>query len=167
MNEDQKAKFRFIIRNQDPAATEADVRKRLREATEKATEEAANARRKPSGASTELEGGFFGLGETAIILAIVHAVKTGAAVAALGTASAAGKDFYDSFLKKELRKLNLLPSKFKEIGSKPATEKARERAKRVPFKKSAVVKSTKKKAAKKSPAKSPARRKNARKKSGK
>lgn len=117
LSKPDKAKFRFVIRNLDPKATETDIRIRLRMATEKALQEASAAKQSPAKASTELEGAFLGVGETAVILAIVHAVKAGAALAAGGVATEAGKDFYDGFLKKQLRKLNLLPSKFKQIGA--------------------------------------------------
>ena len=108
MSKTQEVRFRFAIRNEDPTATEADIRKRLKKATKKALEEAD---KRTVEASTELEGGFFGIGEAAVILFVVHA---------LGAATAAGKDFYENVLKKQLLKVNLLPSKFKTIPPKPA-----------------------------------------------
>jgi hypothetical protein len=117
LSKTQEVRFRFAIRNEDPTATEADIRKRLKKATKKALEEAD---KRTVEASTELEGGFFGIGEAAVILFVVHAVEAGAAAAALGAATAAGKDFYENVLKKQLLKVNLLPSKFKTIPPKPA-----------------------------------------------
>ena len=118
MSKAQEVRFRFAIRNEDPAATEADIRKRLKKATKKAREEAD---KRTVEASAELEGGFFGIGEAAVILFVVHAVEAGAAAAALGAATEAGKDFYENVLKKQLLKVNLLPSKFKTISPKPAS----------------------------------------------
>ena len=117
MTNTQEVRFRFAIRNEDPAATEADIRKRLKKATKKALEK---AKKRTVEASTELEGGFFGIGEAAVILFVVHAVEAGTAAAALGAATAAGKDFYENVLKKQLLKVNLLPSKLKTIPPKPA-----------------------------------------------
>jgi hypothetical protein len=150
----QEVLFRFAIRNEDPSATEADIRKRLKKATKKAL---AEADKRPSKASTELEGGFFGIGEAAVILFVVHAVEAGTAAAALGAATAAGKDFYESFLKKQLLKVNLLPSKFKAIPPKPAQAEQPQPAVKPeetePFDKVAAKKAAPKKTSKKSVAK--------------
>jgi hypothetical protein len=116
-----EVKFRFVISNQDPNATEADVRKLLQQATEEAVK-AARAKLNTE-ATAELEGGFFGLGETAVILAILHVAKAGAGAIALGAAGEAGKEFYKKYLAPQLRKLNLLPSKFEEIPQKSARSK--------------------------------------------
>jgi hypothetical protein len=159
LSKTQEVRFRFAIRNEDPAATEADIRKRLKKATKKALEEAD---KRTVEASTELEGGFFGIGEAAVILFVVHAVKAGAAAAALGTATAAGKDFYESVLKKQLLKVNLLPSKFKTIPPKSAPveqpqpvvkPEETEPREQVAAKKAAAKKTAKKSAAKKQSAK--------------
>ena len=154
MSTSQEVLFRFAIRNEDPGATEADIRKRLQKATKKALQEADE---RPTEASAELEGGFFGIGEAAVILAVVHAVKAGAAAAALGTATAAGKDFYESFLKKQLLKVNLLPSKFKAIPPKPTPAEQPQPAVKPeetePLEKVAAKKAAPKKTAKKSVAK--------------
>lgn len=88
MSKTQEVLFRFAIRNEDPGATEAGIRKRLQKATRKALQE---ANKRPAEASTELEGGFFGVGEAAVILFVVHAVEAGAAAAALGAVSQAGQ----------------------------------------------------------------------------
>jgi len=117
LSKTQEVRFRFTIRNEDPTATEADIRKRLKKATKKALEKAD---KRTADASTELDGGFFGIGEAAVILFLVHAVEAGTAAAALGAATAAGKDFYENVLKKQLLKVNLLPSKIKTIPPKPA-----------------------------------------------
>jgi len=151
----QKVLFRFAIRNEDPGATEADIRKRLKKATKEALEEAD---KRPSEATAELEGGFFGIGEAAVILFVVHAVEAGTAAAALGAATAAGKDFYQNFLKKQLLKVNLLPSKLKAIPPKSAQAEQLQPAvkpdetaplEKVTEKKGATKKTAKKSAAKK------------------
>jgi hypothetical protein len=135
----QETKFRFVIRNQDPQASEADIRKRLKQATTAAVKE-SQANNAATQASTQLEGGLFGIGETAVILFVAHAVKAGAAAAALGGAGAAGKDFYTAYLAPQLRKWNLLPSKLKEFSS---AEERKKPAKKRAAKKQATKKSSK------------------------
>jgi hypothetical protein len=150
LSKTQEVMFRFAIRNEESGATEADIRKRLKKATKKALEEAD---KRPSEASAELEGGFFGMGEAAVILFVVHAVEAGTAAAALGAATAAGKDFYQNFLKKQLLKVNLLPSKLKAIPPKAAqaepSQPAVKPGETAPLEKVAVKKGAAKKTAKK------------------
>jgi hypothetical protein len=117
-----KAKFRFVIANEDSKASESEVQQRL----ETATAEAVNAARTKLNmeATSELEGGFGGLGETVVILAIWRAAEAGAAAFAKAVASEAGKSFYGDYLAPRLRKLNLLPAKFEEMRKKaPASKK--------------------------------------------
>ncbi len=139
----REVKFRFVIRNQDPAATPAEIRKRVKKATQKALE-LAQAANPSTEASTQLEGGIFGIGETAIILAIVHAAKAGAAAAALGAAGEAGKEFYKGYLAPQLRKLNLLPFRLKAISSDAAPSQPAKKAVSKPVKQKRAAKKSSK-----------------------
>jgi hypothetical protein len=120
-----------VVRNEDPKAKPADVRRRLNQAVEEAVT-AAKKNDVRVNAKAETEGGFFGLGEMAVILVIAHAAKAGAGAFALGAAGAAGKSFFEDFLAPRLRKLNLLPAKLEEILAKtkprPAKKKVRKKS---------------------------------------
>jgi hypothetical protein len=140
MKESACAKFRFVVSDQDPDATSASLLERLKKGLEEAI------RRTQMPATAELEGGFLGLGETAVVLAVWHAAKAAGAAFALGAAGAAGKSFYTDYLAPELIKLNLLPSKFQEINQKSDTSKAKATAKKPVTKKSAAKKTVAKKA---------------------
>jgi len=112
-------KFRFVLRNEDPKAKPTDVKRRLNEAVNDAVK-AAKQNNVAIKVKAETEGGFFGLGEMAVVLAIAHAAKAGAGLFAAGAVGAAGKSFFEDYLAPRLRKLNLLPAKLEEI---PATTK--------------------------------------------
>ena len=103
--------YRFVLSVEDRSLTGVQVKKLVQQATQEASD-AAGERLMGLQPSTELEGGFAGLGEATVILALVHAVKAGAIAASVGASSAAGKMFFEEFLAPRLRKLNLLPSKF-------------------------------------------------------
>jgi hypothetical protein len=124
------ATFRFVINNEDPNATKAEVLNRLQTATLQAVE-AARAELNAE-ATAEAEGGTGGLGETAVILALWHAAKVGAGAFATGMASAAGKKFYEKYLAPRLRELNLLPSKLKELSEETVPIKRKVVSKKVP-----------------------------------
>jgi hypothetical protein len=70
LNTTQETKFRFVIRNQDAQASEADIRKRLKQAMAAALKE-PQANKVATQPSTQLEGGLFGIGETAVILSLL------------------------------------------------------------------------------------------------
>lgn len=110
--------FRFVLSVEDKSLSESDVKRLVQQATQEAIDAGGQqvAELKPS---TEVEGGFGGFGEAAVILALVHAAKAGAIAAGLGASKAAGETFFKEFLAPKLRKLNLLPSKFQPL---PRTE---------------------------------------------
>ena len=146
MRRAQPVKFRFVIRNEDPGAKPADVRRRLDDALQDALRAALEDGLALT-AKAETEGGFFGVGETAVILAILHAAKAGAGAFALGAAGAAGKGFYEGYLAPKLRKLNLLPAKLEQLPDKKSTPAKKKSASTQPAKN----KATKKKPSKKKP----------------
>ena len=90
--------------------------------------ETAEAKLKDAGgrsdidAKAQFEGGFFGAGETVVVLWILHALKVGGVAFAKGAVGAAGKSFYDNYLAPQLRKRNLLPSKDEPVAPPLATE---------------------------------------------
>jgi len=106
-------KLRFHLQNVDPSADDETVRRLFDEAIEAATEKVGA----DSGitAKAEFEGKFLGVGETAVVLWIVHALKVGGIAFFTGTAGAAGKYFFDHYLAPELTKRNLLPSTVEEV----------------------------------------------------
>jgi hypothetical protein len=139
----------FTISAQDASLTEARVKRLLAQATAEAT-----TRAKKDGYEVEtrsgLDGGFFGVGETAAVLVLMAksatvtkmlaaaaaAGKVVAAKTAEGGAIAAGGFFFNEYVAPRLRKLNLLPANFHAAQKKALEPK--------PEKKPAEPKSTRK-----------------------
>jgi hypothetical protein len=122
--------------------------RRIRELLESITAEAVEQAMRDGGeveAKTELQGGFGGLGEIAAVLIflaksgavakVVATAEAGATLAAKGlvegASGAAGKAFFDKYLKPRLIKKNLLASDLQSPPSPPKTTakvpKAREK----------------------------------------
>jgi hypothetical protein len=124
MSEPAEAKLKFHLQNVDPGASGETVQRLFDEALAAAIEEAGG--KSDIDAKAEFEGGFFGAGETVVILWILHALKVGGVAFGTGAATAAGKSFYDDFLAPQLRKRNLLPSKDEPLAQAPAPPPATE-----------------------------------------
>ena len=142
----EKQSYRFALSPQDASLTDAQVRKLL----EKATTEAAAAAKEDGfvvKARSGAEGGFLGIGEITILLTlaaksamvakIVASAEVAAEKAGEGVAGAGGAYFFNHYLAPRLRKMNLLPSKFRAAGKesststpKPAPKKKSRSAKR-------------------------------------
>ena len=88
----------FHIRATSPDQTADVVRRLLNDAVAEAVVESPDVDQ----ARAELPGAFGGIGETLVILAIKAAVS--------GAAGAAGKDFYNRFVRPRLQKKNLVAS---------------------------------------------------------
>jgi len=105
----QPHRYEFRLDILGPRPDEAEVRRRL----DQAVQEAAQAMGKEQGgtveAQAEIEGAVFGVGETAVVLLV--AFLKGAAGA---TGAAAGKAFFEKYLKPRLQKVNLIPSDLRE-----------------------------------------------------
>lgn len=113
MSETTDGKLRFHLQNVDPDADEATVERLVDEAMDSAI--AAAGGKADVEAKLQPEGRFLGVGETVIVLWILHALKVGGVAFGTGAATEAGKHFYNDFLAPELRKRNLLPTKLEEI----------------------------------------------------
>jgi hypothetical protein len=113
MSETTDGKLRFHLQNVDPDADEATVERLVEEAMDSAI--AAAGGKADVDAKLQPEGRFLGVGETVIVLWILHALKVGGVAFGTGAAAEAGKHFYNDFLAPELRKRNLLPTKLEEI----------------------------------------------------
>jgi hypothetical protein len=120
MSESTDGKLEFHLRNTNGSAKPDETQRLFNEAFEAALKEAGGP--DDFQAKAQAEGGLFGIGETAIFLLIVHALKVGGIAFGEGALTAAGKSFYERFLEPQLVKRNLLPSKLEEqvTGSKPA-----------------------------------------------
>jgi hypothetical protein len=88
----------FHVRATSPNQTADEVRRLLNDAVAEAVAESPDVEQ----ARAEMPGAFGGIGETLVILAIKAAVS--------GAAGAAGKHFYDGFVKPRLQKKNLVAS---------------------------------------------------------
>lgn len=113
MSETTDGKLRFHLQNVDPDADEATVERSVQEAMDSAIATAGG--QADIDAKLQAEGRFLGVGETVVVLWILHALKVGGVAFATGAATEAGKHFYNDFLAPELRKRNLLPTKLEEI----------------------------------------------------
>jgi hypothetical protein len=113
MSETTDGKLRFHLQNVDPDADEATVERLVEEAMDSAI--AAAGGKADVDAKLQPEGRFLGVGETVIVLWMLHALKVGGVAFATGAATEAGKHFYNNFLAPELRKRNLLPTKLEGI----------------------------------------------------
>jgi hypothetical protein len=120
MSETADVKFRFHLQNVDSGASEETVRHSFDEAMAAAIEKAGG--KADIDAKADFEGGFFGVGETVVVLWILHALKVGGVAFGTGAMSAAGKSFYEDFLAPQLRKRNLLPSKIEAVAAQPKPE---------------------------------------------
>jgi hypothetical protein len=119
MSESMDGRLEFRLRNVNTSAKPDETQRLFNEAFEAALKEAGAP--EEFQAEVEVKGGLFGIGETAIFLLILHALKVGGVAFGTGAATAAGKSFYERFLEPQLLKRNLLPSKLEEqkAGSKP------------------------------------------------
>lgn len=117
MSESADARLRFHLQNADHSRNEEAVRQSFDEALQAAIEEAGDPAE--IRAKAEFEGGFFGAGETVVVLWILHALKVGGIAFGTGATTAAGKSFYEKFLEPQLQKRNLLPSRLEEVAPKP------------------------------------------------
>ncbi len=99
--------WEFRIRTVSPALAEKDVRRLLDEALQEALAEARQETRGDVDARAELRGAFGGGGELIAILLLIAKAFVG------GTAGAAGKGFFESYLKPKLERRGLFPSGFK------------------------------------------------------
>lgn len=120
MSENTDVKFRFHLQNVDSGASEETVRRSFDEAMVAAIEEAGG--KGNINVKAEFEGGFLGVGETVVVLWVLHALKVGGVAFGTGAMTAAGKSFYDDFLAPQLRKRNLLPSKVEAVATPPKAE---------------------------------------------
>ncbi len=118
MSEAAEAMLKFHLQNVDPSASYETVQRLFDEALAAAIEEAGG--KSDIDAKAEFEGGFFGVGETVVILWILHALKVGGVAFGTGAATAAGMSFYNDYLAPQLRKRNLLPSKDQPVAPVPA-----------------------------------------------
>jgi hypothetical protein len=126
----EKQSYRFALSPQDASLTDAQVRKLLGKATTEA-EEAAKEDGFVVKARSGAEGGFLGIGEITILLTlaaksamvakIVAAAEVAAEKAGEGVAGAGGAYFFNHYLAPRLRKMNLLPSKFRAAGKESST----------------------------------------------
>lgn len=126
--------YQFTLTPQDSTLDERRIGEILEAATAEAVEEAIRDGYEVE-AKTELQGGFGGLGE--IAAALVFLAKSGAVAKLLATAhagatvaakglvegasGAAGKAFFDKYLKPRLIKRNLLPSEVQSASSSSVT----------------------------------------------
>lgn len=103
-------RYEFRLEVLGPPRGEAELRRLLAEAVKQAVHTMSKGEETgPVEARAELEGGFAGVGETAVVL-LVTFLKS-----ATGSAgAAAGKLFFDKYLKPRLQKLNLIPLDFRE-----------------------------------------------------
>lgn len=132
--------YRFSISPQDASLTEARVENLLAQATTEA-EEAARRDGYKVDAKSDLEGRFLGIGEvtalvvvaakSATVAKMLAAAETGGKIlakAALeGTGAAGGKLFFDKYLAPRLRKVNLLPTKFRPARKEPSSPKPKKK----------------------------------------
>jgi hypothetical protein len=130
-----KETYRFTLTPQDSTLDERRVQEILESAIAEAIADATKDGYEVE-AQTELPGGFGGLGEIAAVMVflaksgavakLVAAAQTGATVAAKGlvegASGAAGKFFFDKYVKPRLIKKNALPSEIQN-GSPSATTK--------------------------------------------
>jgi hypothetical protein len=124
--------FRIPI---DPQLSD-DSQKHLEETVQRALDEAiqeANADNEAEykfdvkAEKPEVEGPFGGVGEAAIMLALLHVLKVGAIAAAKGGVGAAGAAFVNAYLVPKLRAWNILPGDPQQLPAKqeqPAPPKA-------------------------------------------
>jgi hypothetical protein len=117
--------FRIPI---DPQLADTS-QKHLQETVKRALDEAiqeANADTKAKydfdlKAEPEVEGGFGGVGEAAILLTLLHILKAGGILAAKGGAGAAGAAFVNAYLVPKLRAWNILPGDPQQVAAKQKT----------------------------------------------
>jgi hypothetical protein len=120
VDESTDVKLRFHLQNLDPGASEKVVRQSFDDAMKAAIEAAGD--KSNIEAKAEFEGGFLGVGETVVVLWILHALKGAGIAFGTGAVTAAGRSFYEDYLAPQLRKRNLLPSKLEEITPKLKSE---------------------------------------------
>lgn len=99
--------WEFEIKTVSPALAEKDVRRLLQEALQEALAEARQGQGEDIDARAELRGAFGGAGELVALLVFVGKAVLG------GAAGAAGKYFFDSYLKPRLEQRGLFPSGLK------------------------------------------------------
>jgi len=102
MSEINKGQLRFHLQNLDLDRDSATVQNLAHEALNAAIKAAGG--KEDIDAKLEAQGNFLGVGETVVVLWILHALKVGGVAFGTGVAGAAGKDFYERFLAPELRK---------------------------------------------------------------
>ena len=129
--------YQFTLTPQDSTLDERRIGEILEAVTAEAVEEAVRDGYEVE-AKSELQGGFGGLGE--IAAALVFLAKSGAVAKLLATAhagatvaakglvegasGAAGKAFFDKYIKPRLIKKNVLPSEMQNTSSSVTTPKA-------------------------------------------
>lgn len=106
-SEHAEESWEFRIKTVSPALAEKDVRRLLEEALQEALAEARQVKDTDVDARAELRGAFGGAGELIASLLFVTKALVG------GVAGAAGKSFFDSYLKPKLEQRGLFPSSFK------------------------------------------------------
>jgi hypothetical protein len=121
MSETDEGKLRFHLQNLDLDRNDVTVEHLAAEALNAAITAAGG--KEDIDAKLQPEGKFLGVGETIVVLWILHALKVGGVAFATGAATAAGKDFYERFLAPELRQRNLLPDKLQEVAPSEKTKK--------------------------------------------
>jgi hypothetical protein len=126
--------YHFTLTPQDSTLDERRIRELLESITAEAVEQAMKDGDEVE-AKADLQGGFGGLGEIAAVLIflaksgavakVVATAEAGATLAAkglvAGASGAAGKAFFDKYLKPRLIKKNILPSDLQSAPSPPKT----------------------------------------------
>jgi hypothetical protein len=126
--------YQFTLTPQDSTFDERRIEQLLQSITAEAVEQAVKDGYEVE-AKTALQGGFGGLGEIAAVLIflaksgamakVVATAEAGAVLAAKGlvggASGAAGKAFFDKYLKPRLIKENILPSDLQGAPSPPKT----------------------------------------------
>lgn len=121
MSDTNEGQLRFQVQNLDLDRDDATVEQLVKEALSEAITEAGG--KQDVDAKLEPEGKFLGVGETIVVLWILHALKIGGVAFATGALTEAGKDFYTKFLSPALLKRNLLPSKPEDIAPSEKPER--------------------------------------------
>jgi hypothetical protein len=99
-----RERLEFRLNTVAPAPQEGEVRRLFEEAVQEAVAEAREAEGRDFDVRAEIRGAFGGVGELVALLWFLGKAVGG------GIAGAAGKDFYDRYLKPRLERRGLFPS---------------------------------------------------------
>jgi hypothetical protein len=115
----ESLQYSFSLEILDKRLPETDIRRIVREVTDEALQEVGV---ESGAATTDVEGGFGGIGEVVILLLIKKAAALLASSILVGAGKKAGEVLFEEHIAPKLRARNLIPKNLRKVDPPPNSQ---------------------------------------------